>query len=172
MPEGNLTNVIVVIIVVIIILWWWNGSSSESFVNENIILPDNPLVPQISGPTQYDPQTGTMMTSPDFIPQHIEPAWSEKQSTDYQAPDLSKVYSMDTATNLGKDTMAFNMCSKSCCSKQYPVPFEMPVNPEVAANMKDFVPSRFTCNNYWEDAGCLCITGKQSDNLANRGGNV
>jgi hypothetical protein len=173
------TQILVVIVAVIILVWWVNQSSNNEAFNDNTILPNNPLVPQFTGPTHYDPQTGTMMTSPDFIPQniesaweHVEPAWSTSPSSEHQKSDFDKIGAFDSATDLGKNTMAFNMCSKSCCSKQYPLPFKMPVNPEVAENIKDFVPSRFTCNNYWEDAGCLCITKDQSDNLAQRGGNV
>ena len=173
-------QIILVVVVVIIIVWWLNHpSNSETFAN-NTVLPSNPLIPPpFSGPTSYDPTTGSMMTSPDFIPQkietaweHVEPAWSTSSTKSQSNSDFDKVGAFESATNLGKNTMAFNSCSKSCCSKQYPLPFKMPVNPEVAANMKDFVPSRFTCNNYWEDAGCLCITKDQSDNLAQRGGNV
>ena len=169
---------IIVIIVVVIILIWWFSSGNEKFAN-NVILPENPLVPQFTGPTHYDPTTSTIMTSPNFIPQHIEsawkhvePSWSNKPSADNQKVEFEKVGAFDSATDLGKDTMAFNKCSKSCCSKQYPLPFNLTVDKEVDANIKDFVPSRFTCNNYWEDAGCLCITKNQSDNLAQRGGNV
>jgi hypothetical protein len=163
----NIIFVAVVIIVVISIILWQNYDNAEKF-NNNIVLPQNP---QFTGPTHYDPTTGTMMTSPDFIPQHIESAWGDK-STDSQKIEFQKVGSFESATNLGKDTLAFNKCNKSCCSKQYPLPFNLPVDKEIAENMKDFVPSRFTCNNHWEDTGCLCITQNQSNMLANRGNNV
>jgi len=155
-------NIQIIIIIMVIIIVWWFGSNNENFAN-NQILPANPMVPHLDGPTQYDPTTGTIMTSPDFIPQHIEPAWSNKPSNDNQ-----KVGAVDSASDLGENTMAFNKCSKSCCSPQYPLPFNLPVDKEITG----FVPSRFTCNNHWEDAGCLCLTKNQSDNLAQRGGNV
>jgi hypothetical protein len=167
-PHNPLITYIILgsIIIVVVSIWWYRNN--EHFDN-NIMLPKNQLVPQLTEPTTYDPITGTIMTSPDFIPNYIEPAWSTKPSSDNQ--NIEKNNIMEFATNLGNDTMAFNRCSKACCSKQYPLPFHLPIDKDLQNNINDFVPSRFTCNNNWEDTGCLCMTKKQSDNLAERGNN-
>jgi len=35
----------------------------------------------------------------------------------------------------------------------------------------EFVPSPYSCNNAWQDSGCVCMTKNQKDFLASRGGN-
>lgn len=65
-----------------------------------------------------------------------------------------------------------NLCSKSCCFPQYPLPFEMPVDPLLCNSEEEFVPSSYTCNNGIQDTGCLCMTKEQSQFLGRRGGNT
>lgn len=64
------------------------------------------------------------------------------------------------------------MCSKSCCSPQYPVPFSLPTDKMVCDSNEKYVPSGITCNNGWQDTGCLCMTEEQSIFLATRGQNA
>lgn len=72
----------------------------------------------------------------------------------------------------GDESLSFNMCSKSCCSPQYPTPFALPEDPLVCNSKDEFVPSSYTCNNGWQDSGCVCMTKKQSKFLGSRGGNA
>ena len=65
-----------------------------------------------------------------------------------------------------------NVCSKLCCTPQYPTPFDQKVDHMTCGNVGEFVPSNYTCNNSWQDTGCLCLTQDQSDFLKNRGGNI
>jgi hypothetical protein len=65
-----------------------------------------------------------------------------------------------------------NVCSKLCCSPQYPTPFNQTIDHMTAGNTDDFVPSNYTCNNGWQNTGCLCLTNDQSNFLKNRGGNI
>jgi hypothetical protein len=180
--EDKKTKIILAIVVIVLLLWWFN--KSNSLHNEN----DTPeqfgpgrqptgdyVVAQHVEPAYYDPQSGTMMTSPDYIPQEIEPAWGKQADNlgHYDAPNFNaKVGAIDRATDIGDASMAFDMCSKSCCADQYPLPFNLPGNPEVCQNKGDFVPSSYMCNNNWEDAGCLCMTKRQSNMLATRAGNL
>jgi len=71
----------------------------------------------------------------------------------------------------GNAGLNFNMCSKSCCSPQYPPPFSMPVDPLVCKSGQEFVPSGYSCNNGWQDSGCLCMTKNQALFLNRRGNN-
>ena len=72
----------------------------------------------------------------------------------------------------GKMRVENNICSKSCCSPQWPTPFKQEYNPSICQNRNNYVPSGMTCNNLYNDAGCLCLTKDQSLSLQNRGGNV
>lgn len=82
----------------------------------------------------------------------------------------SNYYLLDDG-NSGNSTIINNMCSKSCCSKQWPVPFAMPENAYVCANKDQFVPSNSFCNTSLNDSGCLCLTKQQAQGIANRYGN-
>ena len=148
----------------------------EQVMQDQGVLPGNVLVPKMAQPVHYDPNTMSMMTSPDFIPSSIEPAWSVDVDSDsqiYDKPEFNSVLNaIDTATNLGDKTLAYNHCSKSCCSKQYPLPFKLAANKEIVNNADDFVPSSYTCNNQWEDSGCLCMNKKQSALLQTHAGNL
>jgi hypothetical protein len=187
MPHDKTVGIVVVVIIIVLLIWWYNTSPSnnESFVQQKTleqvmqdqgVLPGNVLVPKMAQPVHYDPNTMSMMTSPDFIPSSIEPAWSVDVDSDsqiYDKPEFNSVLNaIDTATNLGDKTLAYNHCSKSCCSKQYPLPFKLAANKEIVNNADDFVPSSYTCNNQWEDSGCLCMNKKQSALLQTHAGNL
>ena len=79
-------------------------------------------------------------------------------------------YVLDDGAN-GKMLLQNNQCSQACCSKQYPVPFDMPVDAYVAENMNDFVPSSYSCNNSFQNTGCLCMKKEQAGFIASHGNN-
>lgn len=81
----------------------------------------------------------------------------------------SNYYFIDNG--LGDMSLSNNMCSKACCSKQWPVPFSLKPDPAVCQNLNEFVPTNIFCNNALQDAGCMCVTKKQANFLNNRGGN-
>lgn len=72
----------------------------------------------------------------------------------------------------GRTGLHTNLCSKACCSSQYPLPFDLKYDPGVCANKDIFVPNNIMCNSSWQDSGCLCLTKDQAKNLYNRGGNA
>lgn len=70
--------------------------------------------------------------------------------------------------------MNYALCSKSCCSPQYPT--GIPIKPdkyveEAIKSGKKFVPTSYTCQNNWEDSGCMCMTEKDALFLNRRGMN-
>jgi len=71
----------------------------------------------------------------------------------------------------GSMSIQHNLCSKSCCSDQYPTPHKLRYDPMVCKNKDQFVPSRVMCANDFQDSGCLCMTKKQANFLSSRGGN-
>jgi hypothetical protein len=73
---------------------------------------------------------------------------------------------------MGRMGLNFNLCSKSCCSPQWPVGFDMPEDEFIKKSGKQFVPSPYTCNNGWQDTGCLCLEKDQAQFLDNRGNNA
>jgi hypothetical protein len=92
----------------------------------------------------------------------------------FGAMDVLDVDNKNDINNKINENMTFqyNVCSKACCTPQYPTPFSVPVDPMTCGSIGDFVPSNYTCNNGWQDTGCLCLTREQSDFLNNRGNNI
>lgn len=64
------------------------------------------------------------------------------------------------------------MCSKSCCSPQYPLPFSIDSDKMLCNSDEKYIPSSYTCNNGWQDTGCLCMTEDQAIFLGSRGKNA
>ena len=75
---------------------------------------DQPIEKRLMGrPTLYDPATGTMMTSPDFIPQHVESAWSNKPSTDNQQVEFEKVARAQTLAVIAAKNGNYSLACKA-----------------------------------------------------------
>ncbi len=57
----------------------------------------------------------------------------------------------------GNAGLHYNLCSKSCCSLQYPPPYGVvKTDPQLCNSKTEFVASNYVCNNGWQDTGCLC----------------
>ena len=100
----------------------------------------------------------------------------------YETPDYGRVFQPSTSSvpsnyyflddgDGGHMSIQYNLCSKSCCSKQWPLPFKLKEDAYVCANKDKFVPSRIMCNNSFQDSGCLCLTKDQARFIYNRGNN-
>lgn len=122
---------------------------------------DVPVKPQL-----FDAGSGTVLSGPEFVPSQFLSPW-------YQAytGDMKNHYLLDDGAG-GSAGLQFNMCSKSCCSEQYPLPFKMPVDSAVCGSKDEFVPNNYTCNNAWQDSGCVCMTKDQANFIGSRGGNA
>ena len=117
-------------------------------------------------PSIYDAGSGTIMSGPEYVPSQYMSPWYQTYTG-----DLKNHYLLDDGEG-GNAGLQFNMCSKSCCSEQYPLPFKMPVDSAVCNSKSEFVPTNYTCNNAWQDSGCVCMTKHQADFLGSRGGNA
>ena len=119
----------------------------------------------------YDKKTGLLMSGSEFSKNDLEgryvPLDKEEIPINVIAPDS---FLLDDGNN-GRTGLHTNMCSKQCCSAQYPLPFKMKHDQKLC-NLKDFVPTNLFCNNAWSDSGCACLTKSQANNLYNRGGNA
>ena len=112
-----------------------------------------------------NPQTGSIIDGPGFEKGEVEGIAQESMAT---IP--SNYYFLDDG-NGGNDSIQHNLCSKSCCSAQWPTPFKQKFDPYVCGNKDQFVPSQIMCNNSFQDSGCLCLTKSQAQHIYNRGGN-
>ncbi len=124
---------------------------------------DYPIYPQV-----YDRLTGQITDASEFIglPEEIYPADGGKSIANYGAIDK-----LDDGYN-GAAGLNYNMCSKSCCSPQYPPPFALESDAVVDSMKGKFVPNNYACNNSWNNSGCVCMTKKQHNYLESRGGNA
>jgi len=144
-------------LVVLVIIYYLITKPNEEFTSND---------QEITVPSAiYDRETGQIMSGGTAqvpflgVPDEVQPAWGAK---------FGEVDKLDDGGN-GMFGLNYSMCSKSCCSPQYPPPFEL--DTDVVASKGDFVPNSYKCNNAWQDSGCVCMTGKERDFLASRGGN-
>lgn len=117
-------------------------------------------------PTFFDAGSGTVMSGSEFIPSQFLSPWYKAYTG-----NVKNQYLLDDGAD-GAAGLQFNQCSKSCCSEQYPLPFKMPVDSSVCGSKDEFVPNNYTCNNAWQDSGCVCMTKKQANFIGSRGGNA
>lgn len=120
-------------------------------------------------PMLYDRNTGIVTAASEFVglPDEIIPAWSDSDVV----ANYGKVDKLDDGYN-GAMGLNYNMCSKSCCSPQYPPPFAVDKDVMVEKHKGEFVPNNYMCNNAWNDSGCVCMTQKQHDYIQGRGNNA
>lgn len=112
-----------------------------------------------------NPENSSIMDGPGFEAGPIEGISGDEFSL---IP--SNYYFLDDGEN-GQQSIQHNLCSKSCCSSQYPTPHKLKHDPFVCANKDEFVPTNTMCNNTFQDSGCLCMTKKQANFIRSRGGN-
>ncbi len=84
--------------------------------------------------------------------------------------NYGKIDMLDDGLN-GDAGVNFNLCSKACCTQQYPPPFLTSLDNFVCNSDKKFVPTSYSCNNGYQDSGCLCMTEEQSKFIGSRGNN-
>jgi hypothetical protein len=137
--------------------------TTESFNGEEVH-SELVNVPASNTPV-VNPETSSIMNGPGFELGDVSGAQENIPSS---IP--SNYYFLDDGAN-GEMSIQHNLCSKSCCSEQWPTPFKQKNDPYVCSNKDDFVPSNIMCNNTFQDSGCLCLSKKQGSFLYNRGGN-
>lgn len=179
----NNTFLIIVVVILIIILicciFSNNNVKNEGFDNnatdDGKRIIDSIVNGQIykqslvnGNPPATVSQTDIITSGTDYLEQiDVIPAWGDQFSS---AETLLENELSDGEG--GSYTLATNLCSPSCCSQQYPVPFKLESNENICANRDNFVPSNIVCNNTWNNSGCMCITKKQMNYLRDRGGNA
>lgn len=198
MDKECLLTVVLVIVAVVFLIWLFvpnlnlRGTKTEKFngkqlktqstqeiQNEQILpeeYPSQEILPETqdikNGPF-VDVKTGSIMDGPGWENGGFED--KEKNETEGVPSNLppgipSNYYFLDDGAG-GEMSIQHNLCSKSCCSDQYPTPFKQKYDPYVCNNKSKFVPNNYYCNNSFQDSGCLCLTKQQSKFISNRGGN-
>lgn len=117
-------------------------------------------------PTFFDSGSGVMMSGGELTPKELLSPWYQTYTG-----DVKNHFLLDDGGN-GSNGLHFNLCSKACCSDQYPTPFKLPYEDKVCNNKQKFVPSPYMCNNAWQDSGCVCLSKSQGEFIGSRGGNA
>lgn len=164
--------IVIVVIIVIILSKYMKKEGLEDVKVDNVEPKEQSHSVEIKQPeipvkpTFFDAGSGVVMSGPEFIPSQYLSPW-------YQAytGNLKNYYLLDDGKG-GQAGLQFNQCSKACCSEQWPLPFKMPVDSAVCANKDEYVPNNYTCNNAWQDSGCVCMTKDQAEHIGSRGGNA
>ena len=142
-------------LVVLVIVYMLISEPSEQF--------ETTTGAEVKVPALYNRETGQIVSGSEFlgVPDEVAPAWGASYG------DVDK---LDDGGD-GLYGLNYSLCSKSCCSPQYPTPFPMDKDVVMEKLKGSFVPNSYKCNNGWQDSGCVCMTGKQRDFLSERGGN-
>lgn len=167
-----LIGLIIAILIFIIIYFWIKKSKNNDIEKLSDLDAENPQF--VEGkqenitikPKIIDAGSGTIMSGTDFDPSQYMSPWY-----DAYTGNSKNYYLLDDGEG-GAAGLQYNMCSKSCCSDQYPLPFDMPKDKEIIENKSEFVPSNYMCNNAWQNSGCVCLTKHQANFISSRGGNA
>lgn len=155
-----------VIVIAVLILLCDNYNKKENFNDsDNLVVQSNEKSSKFN-PQLFEPVMTNEVKESQFVglPEELLPPW-------YVNPNsYGEIDMLDDGMN-GNAGVNFNMCSKSCCSRQYAPPFSVPSDPMVKNSNTKFVPNNYMCNDGWNDSGCLCLTETQSEFLNSRGGN-
>jgi len=116
-------------------------------------------------PMLFDAGSGTIVAGAGMETPQLMSPWYKAYTG-----NLKNYYLLDDGED-GAAGLQFNQCSKACCGDQ-PLPFSMPIEQSVCDSKDEFVPNPYTCNNSWQDTGCVCMTKKQAGFLGSRGGNA
>jgi hypothetical protein len=97
--------------------------------------PDPATAPTNDGNGAYvDAQTGSLIEGPGFEKGEMDDIYNEPSTS---IP--SNYYFLDDGAG-GEASIFSNLCSKSCCSAQWPTPHKAKHDPYVCANKDKFVP--------------------------------
>ncbi len=137
----------------------FNGNSTGQMMSMEELAQDAQILPEELPSQQILPETQEIKTGPfvDVRTGSIEDGagWQDGSFEDRQANEIegvpanlppsipSNYYFLDDGAG-GAMSLQHNLCSKSCCSSSYPVPFKQRYDPFVCANKSKFVP-----NIYW-----------------------
>ena len=169
----------IVAVVVIIVLWLcrfklstsvqlqYKGQPLYRYENMENVEENNKGVKNGGKCAYVDASTGAIVDGPSFEGGDIDkPSW-------YSGDLDPSMYFLDDGAD-GEFSIQNNMCSKSCCSNSWPsISVTRKDDPYVCAMKEkgELMPSNLTCNNAYQDTGCLCLNKKQYQFLSNRGTN-
>lgn len=178
MNSNYALNIVIAIIVILFVYWFIVSAVNKNNKRErftDVTKTIDNTIPidyeqrdiEIIQPPKYDAYSDIIESGSLFIPQ---PEYYNTQGVkvvlgDNNDPDGPNM------KGIGDTGLNFNLCSKSCCSDQWPVPFRMPVDKMTCSSTDEFVPSNLYCNNGWQDSGCLCLKKDQADFINSRGEN-
>jgi len=162
MNISNMHNYVLIGIVVIVLLY-------IMCVQQKVHIKEN--MQEIYYPRTYQPKLASQVEYNNLIQlnEMAQYPWEENIGKYNKYGEFDNILNDGANGNLG---LNFNLCSKSCCAEQYPLPFPIKPDDLVVKSGKEYVASNITCNDGWNDSGCACMTPEQSLHLSRRGNNA
>lgn len=155
------------LLVVVYLFKWMTGRSEQFESGKQVVLESKQEEIPIAPPF-VDNDVRTLMSGSGFIPQHdVIPPWG----MDVDVNKYGIVDGLDDGAG-GSMGLNYNLCSKSCCSEQWPTPFKLPYDKFVCSNKDNLIPNNYMCNNQWQDSGCVCMSKEQGNFISSRGNNA
>ncbi len=156
-------GILVVVIIVLLCIKYCKSRMDEAFDSSNTFNPSSNQAAPI-----VNPRAGALLDGPGDAGLGADSVKGISQDSLSIIP--SNYYFLDDGAG-GAESIQHNLCSKSCCSEQFPTPFKQKFDPFVCSARDKFVPTNIMCNNGFQDVGCSCISKEQATFMANRGGN-
>lgn len=155
--KRNLTIGAVILVVVVVAVWFLykprtmastmhHAKAEEGFSEETQM----ESVPDKNRPF-VNPETGALLDGPGFEKGEIEGVSQEVREN---IP--SNYYFLDDGAG-GEMSIQHNLCSKSCCSEQWPTPFKQKYDPYVCGSKDKFSAGggNYFCSNSFQDSGLI-----------------
>ena len=153
--------IIVFIVIVALLYFLCSIKTNEGMENMPTMLDSS-----LYNPNSFQPGLAREIGRDKFVElnQIVDPPWANDVGNNAKYGEVDALLPARMGLN-------YNLCSKSCCSQQWPVPFSLAPDKLVTESGKEYVPSSYTCNNAWQDTGCLCMEKDQALFLNSRGMN-
>lgn len=179
MDKAKIVKYLIVVSVVIIFFWVIYPRYIRKLVCRENYTDIRKSVDPITMTNVY-PLPGNpndIITGPDLIDPVFDPisgiALDEPNNPflDRAAPaTLVPLSDSDNKMNFNSYLLQKPICSKTCCSSQWPVPFKLDDDDKI--DKKDYTPVAYSCNTLDQDTGCLCIKKDYVDFIGTRGLNI
>lgn len=123
-------------------------------------------------PKFIDKVSNTIFDGVKFIPQQTLSPWASAYMNNNDESSFMINLGGDDPEDLDQGSGRFAKKNMACCSEQYPLPFKLKLDNDIAVDKNLYVPNPYMGNDSWSNSGCLCMKKSNMIKLATRGGNA
>lgn len=152
---------ILIALSIVMLLWCNNQSVKNESIKEKYA--DTPEEKSDSDLPHYDPTNWTIQEATGWN----DPVYARTDG--FANTDVPYNYFLLDDGYGGQSSVLSNVCSPSCCNKQYETSVTKDAMSDPNIDLTKYASSNMTCSG--GNSGCVCMTKQQQLYLENRGGN-